>query len=167
MPGTVPTIQRPCNPCCCCNNIEVKWMHFTIPKKILILDTYRNANVMLIVSKCWLVLVLTLPRDCVTGRSTSAVSDAYHLTYDSRQLSNADTSTSLLNVECAIFDQICQTTGDIRHPCIITRVLMMGTRAPRHLSRVPRHVSRYKQLNTGEGRKLHSVSVLTRVPSYC
>ena len=47
-------------------------MHFTIPKKILILDTYRNANVMLIVSKCWLVLVLTLPRDCVTGRSTAA-----------------------------------------------------------------------------------------------
>ena len=131
------------------------------------LDTYRNANVMLIVSKCWLVLVLTLPRDCVTGRSTAAVSDAYHLTYDSRQLSTADTSTSLLNVECAIFDQICQTTGDIRHPCIITRVLMMGTRAPRHLSRVPRHVSRYKQLNTGEGRKLHSASVLTRVPSYC
>ena len=131
------------------------------------LDTYRNVKVMLIVSKCWLVLVLTLPRDCVTGRSTTAVSDAYHLTYDSRQLSTADTSTSLLNVECAIFDQICQTTGDIRHPCIITRVLMMGTRAPRHLSRVTRHVSRYKQLNTGEGRKLHSASVLTRVPSYC
>ena len=122
---------------------------------------------MLILTKCWLVLVLTLPRDCVTGRSTAAVSDAYHLTYDSRQLSTADTSTSLLNVECAIFDQICQTTGDIRHPCIITRVLMMGTRAPRHLSRVTRHVSRYKQLNTGEGRKLHSASVLTRVPSYC
>ena len=130
---------------------------------------------MLILTKCWLVLVLTLPRDCVTGRSTAApqhrsttaVSDAYHLTYDSRQLSTADTSTSLLNVECAIFDQICQTTGDIRHPCIITTVLMMGTRAPRHLSRVTRHVSRYKQLNTGEGRKLHSASVLTRVPSYC
>ena len=115
-------------------------MHFTIPKKILILDTYRNANVMLIVSKCWLVLVLTLPRDCVTGRSTAAVSDAYHLTYDSSQLSTAaDTSTSLLNVECAIFDQICQTTGDIRHPCIITRVLMMGTRAT---SPVPCHASR-------------------------